>query len=229
MIDSNRADHAGIGMTSRRTRERLIGRLLEQGITDWRVLDVMRSTPRHIFLDEALANRAYEDVALPIGHGQTISQPYVVARMTEAVLQSANPESGRLGKVLDVGTGCGYQAAIIAQLAEEVLSIERIRSLQEKARRHLAALRIRNVRLRLDDGSLGWAREAPYDAIIAAAAPAEVPQALLDQLADNGRLVIPVGDARGQSLQLIHRRGDSFDYRMLAAVRFVPLRSGPVE
>jgi len=229
MTDRNSTEHAGIGMTSRRTRDRLIGRLMEQGITDWRVLDVMRDTPRHIFLDEALAHRAYEDVALPIGHGQTISQPYVVACMTEAVLQSADPRTGRLGKVLDVGTGCGYQAAIIARLADEVFSIERIRSLQEKARGNLAALRIRNVRLRLDDGTLGWPGEAPYDAIIAAAAPADVPQALLDQLADNGRLIIPVGDDRGQSLQLFHRRGDSFDRRMLAPVRFVPLRGGPVE
>jgi protein-L-isoaspartate(D-aspartate) O-methyltransferase len=219
----------GIGMTSRRTRERLIGRLMEEGIRDWRVLDLIRSTPRHIFLDEALSHRAYEDVALPIGHGQTISQPYVVARMTEAVLQSADPATGRLGKVLDVGTGCGYQAAIIAQLADEVISIERIRALQEKARRNLAALGIRNVRLRLDDGTLGWSREAPYDAIIAAAAPSEVPRSLLDQLADNGRLVIPVGNDHTQALQLIHRQGDAFHQQTLATVRFVPLRGGPVE
>lgn len=229
MIDMNRRDMAGIGMTSRRTRERLIGRLMEEGIRDWRVLDLIRSTPRHLFLDEALSHRAYEDVALPIGHGQTISQPYVVARMTEAVLPSADPVTGRLRKVLDVGTGCGYQAAIIAQLADEVISIERIRPLQEKARRHLAELRIRNVRLRLDDGTLGWAREAPYDAIIAAAAPSEVPQSLLDQLADNGRLVIPVGNEHTQSLLLIHRQGDSFDRQTLATVRFVPLRGGPIE
>ncbi len=225
----NNRDLTGIGMTSQRTRERLIGRLMDRGISDWRVLDVMRTTPRHLFLDEALAHRAYEDVALPIGQGQTISQPYVVALMTQAVLQSADPSTGRLGKVLDVGTGCGYQAAILAQLAEEVISVERIRSLQEKARRHLAALKIRNVRLRLDDGTLGYSGEAPYDAIVSAAAPPALPQALCEQLADNGRLVIPIGDGEGQTLELIHRKEDSFHRESLGMVRFVPLRRGPVE
>lgn len=227
--DRNRADLAGIGMTSQRTRERLIGRLMDAGIADWRVLDVIRSTPRHIFLDEALSHRAYEDVALPIGHGQTISQPYVVARMTEAVMQSADSETGRLGRVLDIGTGCGYQAAVLAQLADEVISIERIRPLQEKARRHLSAMGLRNVRLRISDGTLGWSREAPYDAIVVAAAPARVPDSLLDQLADGGRLVIPVGDRDAQTLTLFHRQGDTIHSEVLATVRFVPLRGGSVE
>lgn len=225
----NKPNLAGIGMTSQRTRERLITRLMEQGIKDWSVLDVMRSTPRHIFLDEALAHRAYEDVALPIGHGQTISQPYVVARMTETLLQHAPLHEGKLGKVLEIGTGCGYQTAILAPLAEEVFSVERIKPLLDKARRNLSLLKIRNVRFKLDDGSLGWEKEGPFDAIIVAAAPARVPQELLQQLADGGCLVIPVGEGSHQELQLIRREGDNYDLQVLAAVHFVPLRSGPVQ
>jgi len=224
----NRPNLEGIGMTSQRTRERLVGRLIDQGIKDWAVLDVMRSTPRHIFLDEAMAHRAYEDVALPIGHNQTISQPYVVARMTEVVMQHSALVNGKIPKVLEIGTGCGYQTAIIAQLADEVFSIERIKPLLDKARSNLATLGLHNVRLRHDDGSLGWERHAPFDAIIAAAAPQRVPEQLLKQLADGGRLVIPVGGDDVQELQLIRREGDEFHTEVLAAVRFVPLHAGPV-
>jgi len=224
----NKPNLAGIGMTSQRTRERLVGRLVEQGIKDWAVLDVMRSTPRHIFLDEALAHRAYEDVALPIGHGQTISQPYVVARMTEVVMQHPGLVNGRLPKVLEIGTGCGYQTAIIAQLADEVFSIERIKPLLDRARANIAALGLRNVRFKHDDGSLGWAQHAPFDAIIAAAAPQQVPEGLMQQLADGGRMVIPVGGDGVQELRLITRDGDNFHSKVLASVRFVPLYTGPV-
>lgn len=224
----NKPNLAGIGMTSQRTRERLVGRLVEQGIKDWAVLDVMRSTPRHIFLDEALAHRAYEDVALPIGHGQTISQPYVVARMTEAVMKHPGLVNGRLPKVLEIGTGCGYQTAIIAQLADEVFSVERIRPLLDRARANIATLGLRNVRFKHDDGSLGWVEHSPFDAIIAAAAPQQVPEALLQQLADGGRMVIPVGGDGVQELRLITRDGDQFHTEVLAPVRFVPLYTGPV-
>lgn len=216
----------GGGTTSQRTRERLIGRLMEQGITHWGVLDVMRSTPRHIFLDEALSYRAYDDVALPIGHNQTISQPYIVARMTEAVVARAGRHDGRLGKVLEIGTGCGYQTAIIAQLADEVFTVERIKPLLDRARRNLSTLGLRNVRFKFDDGHFGWPQHAPYDAIIAAAAPHEVPPALLEQLADGGRLVIPVGGDEVQELRLIERQGEHFETRVLELVRFVPLLDG---
>lgn len=211
----------GIGMTSQRTRERLLGRLMEQGIKNHRVLDVMRSTPRHIFLDEALAHRAYEDVALPIGYYQTISQPYVVARMTEALL-----DSGPVDSVLEIGTGCGYQTAIIAPLAGKVYSIERIKPLLERARRNLRTLGIRNVELKYEDGSHGWESKGPFDAILTTAAPQQVPQDLLAQLKDGGRLVIPVGGDGVQELQLITRHGDDYETRVLDMVRFVPLLHG---
>jgi len=213
-------------MTSKRTRERLIGRLMDQGITHWGVLDVMRSTPRHIFLEEALAYRAYEDVALPIGFHQTISQPYIVARMTEAVLSRGGQATEKLGKVLEIGTGCGYQTAIIAQLADEVFTVERIKPLLDKARRNLSTLGLRNVRFKFDDGHFGWPQHAPYDAIIAAAATETVPAALLDQLADGGRLVIPIGGDDAQELQLVERRGDDYHTQVLELVRFVPLLDG---
>jgi len=221
---------AGIGMTSQRTRERLVGRLIEQGIKDWAVLDVMRSTPRHIFLEEALAHRAYEDVALPIGYNQTISQPYIVARMTEAVL-SNHPAlvDGKLGTVLEVGTGCGYQTSIIAPLARKVYSVERIKPLQEKARVNLRLLGLHNVQFKHDDGSLGWKEKGPFDAIIATAAPQQVPQELLNQLADGGRLIIPVGGEDVQELRLITRTGDEYHTRIVEAVRFVPLFMGAVQ
>ena len=217
-------DIEGIGMTSRRTRERLVQRLADQGIQSFKVLDSIRTTPRHLFLDEALAHRAYEDTALPIGHNQTLSQPYIVARMTEALLQS-----GTLNKVLEIGTGSGYQTAILATLAEQVFSVERIRPLQEKARQRLRRLSMHNVRLRLDDGGLGWPQEGPFDGIIVTAAPHKIPEELLEQLSPNGgRLVIPVGPGGHQTLVLMIRQGDDYSQQTLEAVRFVPLLSGVV-
>ncbi len=221
---------AGIGMTSQRTRERLIGRLLEQGIKHWGVLDVIRSTPRHIFLDEALAHRAYEDVALPIGYNQTISQPYIVAKMTEAVLQNHPAlEQGKLNNVLEIGTGCGYQTAILAPFARKVYSVERIKPLLEKARKNIRLLGLNNVQFKHDDGSLGWKDKGPFDAIIAAAAPQHVPEELLAQLADGGRLIIPIGGEDVQELRLITRTGDDFQTEVVAAVRFVPLFIGSIQ
>jgi len=221
---------AGIGMTSQRTRERLVGRLIEQGIKDWAVLDVIRSTPRHIFLEEALAHRAYEDVALPIGYNQTISQPYIVAKMTE-IVRANHPAlvDGKLGNVLEVGTGCGYQTSIIAPLARKVYSVERIKPLLEKARVNLRLLGLHNVHFKHDDGSLGWKEKGPFDAIIAAAAPQQVPTELLSQLAEGGRLIIPVGGEDMQELRLITRTGDEFHTRVIEAVRFVPLFIGAVQ
>ena len=174
---SSRINLNGIGMTSQRTRERLLGRLMEQGITSMEVLDIMRSTPRHIFLDEALAHRAYEDVALPIGYSQTISQPYIVARMSEIVANSESLESA-----LEIGTGCGYQTAIISKIAKKVYTIERIKPLLDRARRNLKLLGIRNVEFRHGDGSLGWSEKAPFDAIITTAAPQTIPDELYQQL-----------------------------------------------
>lgn len=211
----------GIGMTSQRTRERLIGRLMEQGIKNHRVLDVMRTTARHIFLDEALSHRAYEDVALPIGYGQTISQPYIVARMTEALVNT-----GEVDRVLEIGTGCGYQTAVMAHLSNEVYSVERIRPLLDRARKNLKVLDIRNVELKHADGSLGWPEKGKFDAIITTAAPHQVPKSLLDQLAEGGRLIIPVGGEAGQELRLITRRGDDYSIEVLSKVRFVPLLAG---
>jgi len=215
----------GIGMSSQRTRERLLGRLMDQGISSLGVLDVMRSTPRHIFLDEALSHRAYEDVALPIGHNQTISQPYIVARMTEAIVTS-----GPLETVLEIGTGCGYQTAIIAQLAKKVYTIERIKPLLDRAKANIKSLRLRNTDFKHDDGSLGWEQKAPFDAIIATAAPQEVPNELLQQLnPQGGRLVIPVGGDDRQELKLITRNEDDFSETFLDAVRFVPLLIGQLQ
>jgi protein-L-isoaspartate(D-aspartate) O-methyltransferase len=212
---------SGIGMTSARTRERLVQRLREQGIADLAVLDRIRNVPRHIFVDEALGSRAYEDTALPIGFGQTISQPYIVARMTEALL-----EGGPLENVLEIGTGCGYQTAVLAPLVERLYTIERIEPLSARARQRLKELGIRNVRYRHGDGSLGWPAHAPYDGILAAAAPLTVPQALLKQLADGGRLVVPVGPEGEQELMRFTRRDDKFEQRALGAVAFVPLLGG---
>lgn len=220
----NKINLNGIGMTSQRTRERLLGRLIDQGIGSMEVLDVIRSTPRHIFLDEALSHRAYEDVALPIGYNQTISQPYVVARMTEAVLRA-----GPLDKVLEIGTGCGYQTAVIAQLAKSVYTIERIRPLMDRAKKNLKLLGLRNIDFMHGDGSGGWEKYGPYDAILTTAAPQQIPHELLQQLAEGGRLVIPVGGDSHQELQLITRRGDEFETTILEAVRFVPLLVGQVQ
>jgi protein-L-isoaspartate(D-aspartate) O-methyltransferase len=211
-------------MTSQRTRERLLGRLIDQGIDSMEVLDIIRSTPRHIFLDEALSHRAYEDVALPIGHSQTISQPYVVAKMTEALLKS-----GPLDTVLEIGTGCGYQTAVMAQLAKTVYTVERIKPLLDKAKRNLKLLKLRNINFRHGDGSAGWVNNGPYDAIITTAAPQQVPRELFEQLKEGGRLVIPVGGDNQQELQLITRHGREFTAEVLEAVRFVPLLVGQLQ
>lgn len=211
----------GIGMTSRRTRMRLVERLRQSGIRDSRVLEAIGKTPRHIFLDEALSHRAYEDTALPIGHGQTLSQPYIVARMSE-MLMAMEPK-----KVLELGTGSGYQTAVLAELVDEVYSVERIRALQDKARDRLYRLGYRNVRLRHADGGMGWPEAGPFDGIIVTAAPGRVPQELLSQLADGGTMVIPLGEDT-QVLTRIHREGDSFRHESMEPVRFVPLLSGVV-
>lgn len=197
---------------------------MDQGISDMRVLDVMRSTPRHIFLDEALSHRAYEDVALPIGHNQTISQPYVVARMTEALIKS-----GPVDKVLEIGTGCGYQTAVLAPLCGTVCTVERIKPLLDRARQTLRSLKIRNVEFKFDDGSLGWPEKAPFDGIITTAAPQHIPDELLQQLNEGGRLIIPVGSGDHQELRLVTRHGDEFESEVLELVRFVPLLSGQVQ
>jgi protein-L-isoaspartate(D-aspartate) O-methyltransferase len=213
----------GIGMTSQRTRQRLVDRLTEQGITNLNVLDVIADTPRHIFLDEALSHRAYEDTALPIGYGQTLSQPYIVARMTEVLIGAA----GELNNVLEIGTGSGYQTTVLAQLVKKVYSVERIKPLQDKARTRLRQLGLYNVELKYADGNFGWPDKGPYDGILSTAAPREVPQELLAQLAPNGVLVIPVGGTQ-QELRLIMREGDTdkFVTQVLEGVKFVPLLSG---
>nr|WP_245912704.1 protein-L-isoaspartate(D-aspartate) O-methyltransferase [Marinobacterium halophilum] len=216
-------DLQGIGMTSRRTRERLAQRLRDQGISSENVLNTLVDTPRHIFIDEALSHRAYEDTALPIGYNQTISQPYIVARMTELLL-----EAGPLDTVLEVGTGSGYQTAILAQLVDQVFSVERIRPLQEKARKRLQRLKLHNVMLRHTDGGMGWPDKAPFDGILVTAAPREVPRELLEQLSIGGRLVIPVGDEH-QTLKRITRTSEAeFETEVLESVRFVPLLGGTV-
>ena len=214
-------DRSGIGMTSARTRERLIERLKEEGVRSEAVLNRIREVPRHLFVDEALSSRAYEDTALPIGHGQTISQPYVVARMTEAVIAD-----GRPSRVLEIGTGCGYQTAILAGLAGTVYTVERVAPLLKKARERLSRLGIRNVRFRHGDGWEGWKAHSPYDAVIVTAAPPETPRALLEQLADGGRLVIPVGPRSHQELLAITRRGEQFEEKLIGHVIFVPLLPG---
>ena len=208
----------GIGMTSQRTRDRLITRLREEGIHDERVLEVMRQTPRHIFVDEALASRSYEDTALPIGHGQTISQPYIVARMTELLLATTS-----LKTVLEVGTGSGYQTAILAPFVEQIYTVERIAPLLEQAKQRHKALGLTNIRYLLSDGSWGWPKFAPFDAIIATAAPEEIPPELVEQLADGGRLIIPHGSSALQRLSVIERDGETLNTTDLDMVSFVPL------
>jgi protein-L-isoaspartate(D-aspartate) O-methyltransferase len=219
MVDPTR--HSGIGMTSARTRERLVARLREQGIVNPEVLERIRGVPRHVFVDEALASRAYEDTALPIGHGQTISQPYIVARMTQSLVEGGKPR-----KVLEVGTGCGYQSAVLAPLVTTLYSVERIAALQQRARKVLRDLRIGNVHMKHGDGFEGWAAYAPFDGIIVAAASYSVPPALVEQLADGGRLVIPVGTDREQQLLRITRRGERLEKETLGPVTFVPLLQG---
>ena len=218
----SRVDLNGIGMTSQRTRERLIQRLVDQGISNMSVLDVIRITPRHLFLDEAMAHRAYEDVALPIGFQQTLSQPYIVARMTELLL-AAGPRE----RVLEIGTGSGYQTAVLAQLVGEVYSVERIKALQQKARQRMRQLKLRNVHMNHADGGMGWAERGPFDGIMATAAPERIPEDLLQQLAAGGRLVIPVG-GDSQHLQVVTRTHEGFETDIVEAVNFVPLRPGTV-
>ncbi len=212
--------HQGIGMTSLRTRERMIGRLQSQGIHNNRVLNALRDTPRHIFVDEALASRAYEDTALPIGNGQTISQPYIVAKMTELLIAH-----GELNKVLEVGTGCGYQTAILAQLVKNVYSVERIAPLLKKAKKHLWDLRLRNVSYKHSD--TGWPEYAPFDGILVTAAPAEIPRMLLQQMAIGGIMIIPIGKPyAAQQLQKITRTEEDYRVEIVESVSFVPLLSG---
>lgn len=216
---------AGIGMTSARTRGRMVERLREQGIKDEMVLAAMGSVPRHLYVDQALESRAYEDTALPIGFGQTISNPYVVARMAELARHGENGHGRELGRVLEIGLGCGYQAAVLGKLAREVMSLERIAQLVGKTRVRLRELRVNNVKPKHGDGMHGAKDFAPFDAIVIAAAFAEVPHALLEQLADGGRLVMPLGHAR-QTLCVVERQGDVFAERMLEEVKFVPLLPG---
>jgi protein-L-isoaspartate(D-aspartate) O-methyltransferase len=220
MALSNMNKKSGIGMTSTRTRERMLSRLRERGIKDEMTLSAIGAIPRHIFVDEALSIRAYEDVSLPIGFGQTISQPYIVARMTE-ILRNGK----QLNKVLEIGTGCGYQTAVLSKIAHEVLSLERIRPLVMKARANLRTLKCNNVKLDHADGSEGLEAYAPFDGIIVTAAASHIPEGLLSQLADGGRMVIPIG-TNTQTLYLIERLGDEFKETKLEMVKFVPLLGG---
>jgi len=210
----------GIGMTSQRTRDRMVQRLREQGIKDEVVLGAMNAIPRHIFVDEALSIRAYEDVSLPIGYGQTISQPYIVARMTE-ILRCGRP----LGRVLEIGTGCGYQTAVLSKVSQEVYSVERISPLLMKARANLRELRTRNVKVKHADGHYGLPEIAPFDGIIVTAGATHIPNELMDQLAIGGRMVIPVG-TQDQTLTLVERLPEEFRHTKLEAVKFVPLLGG---
>ncbi|MGI9327712.1 MAG: protein-L-isoaspartate(D-aspartate) O-methyltransferase [Pseudomonadales bacterium] len=208
-------------MTSRRTRDRLVARLTEQGIHSGPVLAQMSAVPRHLFVDEALAHRAYEDTALPIGHGQTISQPFVVALMTQTLLNQPR------AKVLEVGTGCGYQTAVLASLVDRVYSIERIEALFQRANEQLRTLKIRNVRLHHGDGYQGWPEQGPFDGMLVTAAPEEVPQALLEQLSPGGRLVVPEGGNGVQELRVYDRAADgTLSVDTIEYVRFVPLLQG---
>lgn len=213
----------GIGMTSQRTRDRMVKRLIAQGIDDKRVLEIMRTTPRHIFVEEALASRAYEDTALPIGYNQTISQPYTVAKMTQLLLENYDS----LSRVLEIGTGCGYQTAVLAQLVGEVFSVERILPLQKRAIANMELLKLKNIRYKHEDGGWGWAEFAPFDGILVAAAPSEIPLALLEQLSPNGVMVIPIDDGQGnQQLQRITREETRFQIETLEPVSFVPFLTG---
>ncbi|MCK9540164.1 protein-L-isoaspartate(D-aspartate) O-methyltransferase [Dokdonella sp.] len=211
----------GHGMTSQRARDRLVERLAAEGIRDRRVLDVMRRMPRHLFIDEALASRAYEDTALPIGRGQTISQPWVVARMTEALIGPGLPR-----RVLEIGTGSGYQAAVLSELVEQVYTVERIDELLRAARRRFRKLGLANIRSRHDDGQLGWPDAAPFDAILLTAAGPELVQSLLDQLSPDGCLVAPVGPPGQQTLLRVRAGADGWQSETLGAVSFVPLLGG---
>ena len=215
------SDLAGIGMTSKRTRLRLVQRLRDGGITNEQVLSVMAEMPRHIFLDEALSHRAYEDTALPIGHNQTISQPYIVARMTELLLESS-PR-----RVLELGTGSGYQAAVLSQLVDEVYSVERINPLLIKAVNRFSRLNIKNIFTRHADGGIGWPERGLYDAVIMTAAPKEIPQELVRQLKEGGKMVLPLGDVT-QSLTVVTRRGSSYEQTIIEPALFVPFLPGTI-
>ena len=216
----NKMRHNGIGMTSQRTRNRLIERLRAEGIQDEVVLAAMNAVPRHIFVDEALSSRAYDDVSLPLGFGQTISQPYIVARMIEILRNGI-----QLNRVLEIGTGCGYQAAVLSEVAKEVYSVERVQPLFERATGYLKELQVRNVTLRYADGNMGLPEVAPFDGIIMAAAATHVPRALLEQLAVGGRMVLPLG-AQEQYLSLIERNEQGYRETRLETVKFVPLLMG---
>ena len=211
----------GSGMTSMRTRERLVSRLRDEGITDENVLDAIRSVPRHIFVDEALASRAYEDVALPIGMGQTISQPFIVALMTQATIAAPTPTN-----VLEIGTGCGYQTAVLASLVTRVYTVERIGLLLARARARLRELKMSNVWYKHDDGNIGWTECGPFDAVLVTASPTRLPEKLVDQLVVGGRLVIPIGDSRRQRLKVFTRTGSGVEEDTIADVSFVPMLRG---
>ena len=213
-------DRDGIGMTSMRTRQRLVQRLAEQGISSVEVLEAVRSTPRHLFVDEALAHRAYEDTALPIGWNQTLSQPYIVAKITELALANGTPK-----KVLEIGSGSGYQTAILAQVSTEVFAMERIKGLSDRSRKRFRDLRLRNVQLRFGDGLAGWPDKGPFDVILSAAAPDEVPAVLLEQLATGGRLIMPVGN-REQDLIVVYAGESGFETEVVEPVNFVPMLPG---
>jgi len=218
---SNELNLNGVGMTSQRTRDRLVQRLREQGIMDERILDVINSTPRHAFIDEALAHRAYEDIALPIGFNQTISQPYIVARMTEVLLSD-----GPLSRVLEIGTGSGYQAAVLAQLTDSVFTVERISGLLAKAVSRFKLLGLRNIQYKHADGGMGWPEKGPYDGIIVTASPRRIPDELIGQLAEGGRMVVPLGNGDHQQLTLVSNSADGVTSEVLEAVKFVPLQGG---
>ena len=215
-------DIGGIGMTSQRTRERLVQRLIDQGVSNISVLNAIRTTPRHLFLDEAMSHRAYEDTALPIGFNQTLSQPYIVARMTELLLRDGRPE-----KVLEIGSGSGYQTSLLAQLVDQVYAVERIKPLLDKSRKILRQLKYRNVMFQHSDGSLERHSYAPFDAILCAAAPVSIPEVFLEQLMPDGRLILPVGK-ESQVLKMITRKADEFVTETFETVRFVPLCEGTV-
>jgi len=211
----------GIGMTSARTRARLIERLAQRGISNPSVLACFEAVPRHLFVDEALGHKAYEDISVPIGYAQTLSQPYIVARMSELVLQAAHHE-----RVLEIGTGSGFQTCVLANIVEEVFSVERIKPLQDKARARLSTLKLRNAHLKMADGFHGWPDQAPFDVIIGTAAPAEPPKELLDQLVpDGGRLIMPIGEET-QYLTVIDKHGEDLDIQKIEPVLFVPMLNG---
>jgi protein-L-isoaspartate(D-aspartate) O-methyltransferase len=221
-MENNKAqDIRGVGMTSQRTRNRLVQRLREQGIKSEIILDVINSTPRHLFIDEALAHRAYEDNSLPIGFNQTISQPFVVARMTESLLAAGKPE-----RVLEIGTGSGYQTSILSQLVTKVYTVERIQGLLDKARSTLRTIGARNVQFKHDDGNIGWSDRGPFDGIIVTASPSHIPEELIEQLALGGRLLIPVGAGTKQKLLLVKKTQEGIEKEVLEDVTFVRLLSG---